>query len=59
MAEPASTEIGWRIVSAIENGDTPAEVGENYGKAQRSADLKPKGGNRRSKKIEINCLFMV
>lgn len=59
MAAPASTEIGWLIVRAIENCNSPAEVGENYGKAQRSTDLKPMGGNRRSKKIEINRLFMV
>ena len=41
MPAPVSAEIGLLIVRAIENGDTPDEVRENLGKAQRSANLKP------------------
>lgn len=66
MPEPASTEIRWLIVRAIEEGDSPAEAGAEYGKSQRSAeryhllykktgnvDPKPMGGDRRSQKIEV------
>ena len=64
MPAPASTEIRWLIVRAIEEGDSPAEAGAEYGKSQRSAeryhllykktgnvDPKPMGGDRRSQKI--------